>query len=82
MTDDDMFIVRFVIKDISDQFAAKLVAKTKTTYLPLVIFLGFLHSRTLIVFADSAQTEYCSTFHFLSVSQCVTGVTSQLFSII
>ena len=34
------------------------------------------------VIVDSAQTEYCSTFHFPSVSQLVTGVTSQLFSII
>ena len=29
------------------------------------------------VFSDSAQTEYCSTFHFPYVCELVTGVTSQ-----
>ena len=28
--------------------------------------------------ADSAQTEYCSTFHCSSVRPCVTGVTSHI----
>ena len=31
-----------------------------------------------ILIADSAQTEYCSTFHCSSVSPCVTGVTSRI----
>ena len=31
------------------------------------------------LFADSAQTEYCSTFHYcLSIRPCVTGVTSHI----
>ena len=34
-----------------------------------------------IIFADSAQAEYCFTFHFLYV-RIVGGVTYQLFSII
>ena len=31
-----------------------------------------------ILIADSAQTEYCSTFHCSSVPSCVTGVTSHI----
>ena len=31
-----------------------------------------------ILIADSAQTEYCSTFHCSSVRSCVTGVTSHI----
>ena len=31
-----------------------------------------------MLIADSAQTEYCTTFHFPSVRSCVTGVTSHI----
>ena len=35
-------------------------------------------SRVKNTIADSAQTEYCSTFHCSSVRPCVTGVTSHI----
>ena len=38
--------------------------------------------RASYLIADSAQTEYCSTFLCASVCVSVTGVTSQVFSII
>ena len=44
--------------------------------------LSHLFLRHADTIADPAQTGYCTTFHCSSVRSCVTGVTSQLFSII
>ena len=43
---------------------------------PLHGSIGTHFAKFLI--ADSAQTEYCSTFHCSSVCSCVTGVTSHI----
>ena len=52
------------------------------TFWTLWIFWIFSTFWQLSVFADSAQTEYCFTFHFRpSVCMSVTGVTSHFFII-
>ena len=40
--------------------------------------LCMVHANDSVPIADSAQTEYCPTFHCLSVCPSVTGVTSHI----
>ena len=47
------------------------------TNCPILKRLVLISCFILDVFADFAQTKYCSTFPCLSVIQCVTGMTSQ-----
>ena len=44
----------------------------------LYMCLDFHNANNVLIIADSAQTEYCSTFHFPCVRPSVTGVTSHI----
>ena len=56
--------------------AVKLADKDSFKVLPPVNISSILYFKEDI--ADSAQTEYCTTFHCSSVCSCVTGVTSHI----
>ena len=87
------FGIWIVIRIKTPQVYSPFSPQTPQCILPIFIqnakSLFFISSKTPKVYslfhpkrqkyiADSAQTEYCTTFHCSSVCSCVTGVTSHI----